>query len=75
MQAHPLVTQDVQMKFNALTPAGKEVTVQYFVDTTSYDEYLNVPKKTSTTGIVEVVEQHGGAFAGTPVPPPATAKP
>ena len=66
MQAHPLVTQDVQMKFNALTPAGKEVTVQYFVDTTSYDEYLNV-KEDLNYSIVEVVEQHGGAFAGAPL--------
>ncbi|WP_210513913.1 mechanosensitive ion channel family protein [Hymenobacter terricola] len=66
LQAHPLVTQDVQMKFNALTPAGKEVTVQYFVGTTSYDEYLDV-KEDLNYRLVEVVEQHGGAFAGTPV--------
>jgi MscS family membrane protein len=64
MQGHPLVTQEVQMKFNALTPAGKEVTVQYFVDTTSYDEYLNV-KEDLNYSIIEVVEQYGGAFAGT----------
>jgi MscS family membrane protein len=72
MQAHPLVTQDVQMKFNALTPAGKEVTVQYFVDTTSYDNYLNV-KEDLNYSIVEVVEQHGGALAGA-VAPVAIAK-
>ena len=66
MQAHPLVTQDVQMKFNALTPMGKEVSVQYFVGTTSYDEYLDV-KEALNYRLVEVVEQHGGAFAGTPV--------
>ena len=73
MQAHPLVSQDVQMKFNALTPAGREVTVQYFVDTTSYDEYLNV-KEDLNYRLVEMVEQHGGTFAGTPVvAPPAKA--
>jgi MscS family membrane protein len=65
MQEHALVTQDVQMKFNALTPTGKEVTVQYFVETTSYDEYLNV-KEDLNYRIVEVVEQHGGLFAGAP---------
>ncbi|MBJ6108433.1 mechanosensitive ion channel family protein [Hymenobacter sp. BT523] len=74
MQAHPLVTQDVQMKFNALTPAGKEVTVQYFVDTTSYDEYLNV-KEDLNYRIIEVVEQYGGAFAGTaPASAPVVGK-
>ena len=73
MQAHPLVTQDAQMKFNALTPAGKEVTVQYFVDTTSYDEYLNV-KEDLNYRLVEVVEQHGGAFAGAPVVAAPVAK-
>lgn len=65
MQDHPLVTQEVQMKFNALTPMGKEVTVQYFVDTTSYDEYLNA-KEELNYRLVEMVEQHGGSFAGAP---------
>jgi MscS family membrane protein len=69
MQAHPLVTPDVQMKFNALTAAGKEVSVQYFVDTTSYDEYLDV-KEDLNYRLVEVVEQHGGIFAGAPAPAP-----
>ena len=67
MQAHPLVTQDVQMKFNALSAAGKEVSVQYFVATTSYDEYLDV-KEDLNYRIVEVVEQHGGTLSGTPLP-------
>ena len=65
MQAHPLVTQEVQMKFSALTTVGKEVTVQYFVDTTSYDEYLDV-KEDINYRLVEMVEQHGGAFANAP---------
>lgn len=62
MQQHPLVTQDVQMKFNALTPSGKEVTVQYFVETSSYDEYLDT-KEALNYSIVEVVEKEGGLFA------------
>jgi len=65
LQAHPLLTQDVQMKFNAFTPAGKEVSVQYFVDTTSYDEYLDV-KEDLNYRLVEVVERHEGSFAGAP---------
>ena len=62
IRQHPLVTQDVQMKFNALTPNGKEVTVQYFVETTNYDEYLDT-REDLNYRIVEVVEQEGGAFA------------
>ena len=58
------------MKFNALTPNGKEVTVQYFVETTSYDEYLDT-KEDLNYRIVEVVEKEGGLFASncpTPIP-------
>jgi MscS family membrane protein len=62
MQAHPLVTKDVQMKFNTISPAGKEVTVQYFVETTSYDEYLDV-KESLNYRLVEAVEHQGGSFA------------
>jgi MscS family membrane protein len=54
----------VQMKFNALTPNGKEVTVQYFVETTNYDEYLDT-KEDLNYRIVEVVEKEGGVFAST----------
>lgn len=73
MMAHPLVTKDVQMKFNTITPAGKEVTVQYFVETTSYDEYLDV-KESLNYRLVEAVEHQGGSFASsTTVAPPATA--
>ncbi|WBO84221.1 mechanosensitive ion channel family protein [Hymenobacter yonginensis] len=59
-----LVTKDVQMQFSALTPAAKEVTVQYFVETTNYDEYLQV-KEELNYRLVEVVEQAGGHFAST----------
>ncbi|MDJ0364256.1 mechanosensitive ion channel family protein [Hymenobacter sp. H14-R3] len=62
MQAHPLVTKDVQMKFNSISPAGKEVTVQYFVETTSYDEYLDV-KESLNYCLIEATEHQGGSFA------------
>jgi MscS family membrane protein len=65
IQAHPLVTQEVQMKFNALTPNGKEVTVQYFVETSNYDEYLDA-KEALNYRIVEVTEREGGLFASVP---------
>lgn len=70
MLAHPLVTKDVQMKFNTITPAGKEVTVQYFVETTSYDEYLDV-KESLNYRLVEAVEHQGGSFATTATAPAA----
>jgi MscS family membrane protein len=64
IQEHALILPDVQMKFNALTPNGKEVTVQYFVETTNYDEYLDT-KEDLNYRIVEVVEKEGGVFAST----------
>lgn len=67
VQAHPLVTQEVQMKFNAISLNGKEVTVQYFVDTTSYDEYLDVKEQLNYC-LVEAAEHHGGVFASGSVP-------
>jgi MscS family membrane protein len=68
IQRHEKVTQEVQLKFNALTPAGKEVTVQYFVETTNYDEYLDVKEEINYC-IVEVTERHGGSFASAAVAP------
>ena len=64
IQEHPLVTEEVQIKFAAVTPAAKEVTVQYFVETTSYDKYLNV-KEDLDYRLIEVGEQNGGTFAST----------
>jgi len=64
IRAHPLTNADVQIKFSALTPAAKEVTVQYFVETTDYAEYLDV-KEDLNYRLVELVEQHGGSFAST----------
>ena len=72
IDAHPKISQSSQIKFNALTQAGKEVTVEYFVDTSSYDEYLDV-KEELNFRLVEVVEQHGGDFAGVPPLPAVPA--
>jgi MscS family membrane protein len=63
-QEHPLVTDEVEIQFAALTAAAKEVTVQYFVETTDYDEYLQV-KEELNYRLVEVVEQAGATFAST----------
>ncbi|MBG8554464.1 mechanosensitive ion channel family protein [Hymenobacter guriensis] len=62
IKAHPLVTDEPEVKFAALTPTAKEVTVQYFVNTTSYDEYLNA-KEALNYELIHAVEQHGGSFA------------
>lgn len=64
IEENPLVTKEVQVQFAALTPAAKEVTVQYFVETTNYDEYLRV-KEELNYRLVETVEQAGGTFAST----------
>ncbi|MGI4834901.1 MAG: mechanosensitive ion channel family protein [Janthinobacterium lividum] len=69
IQAHPLVTQDVQMKFNTISLSGKEVTVQYFVETPSYDEYLDV-KEQLNYSLIQAAEHHGGTFASTSAPLP-----
>ena len=67
IKKHPLVTQDVQMKFSAISLNGKEVTVQYFVETTSYDEYLDV-KEQLNYRLIQAAEHHDGAFASTSTP-------
>ncbi|GAB3231131.1 mechanosensitive ion channel family protein [Hymenobacter seoulensis] len=62
IQAHALVGEDAQVKFAALTPTAKEVTVQYFVNTTNYDEYLDVKEELNYL-LISLVEKHGGSFA------------
>ncbi|GAB3302200.1 mechanosensitive ion channel family protein [Hymenobacter tenuis] len=62
IQAHALVGEDAQVKFAALTPTAKEVTVQYFVNTTNYDEYLDVKEELNYL-LISLVEKHGGDFA------------
>jgi MscS family membrane protein len=67
MMEQPLVTKDVQMKFSAITLNGKEVTVQYFVETTSYDEYLDVKEKLNYC-LIQAAEHHGSLFASAATP-------
>jgi len=67
IKGHPLVTPDVQMKFSAISLNGKEVTVQYFVETASYDEYLDVKERLNYS-LIQAAEHHGGAFASTSTP-------
>lgn len=62
IQKHPLTSDEVQIKFAGLTPTAKEVSVQYFVETLSYDEYLDV-KEEIDYSLIEIVETHGGTFA------------
>ncbi|MEJ7662164.1 MAG: mechanosensitive ion channel family protein [Hymenobacter sp.] len=64
IMAQALVTKDVQMKFDSIAPTGKQVTVQYFVDTTDYEEYLNV-KEAINYCLVQATEHQGGSFAST----------
>ncbi|RYH14864.1 MAG: hypothetical protein EON54_29020 [Alcaligenaceae bacterium] len=62
----------VGQEIRSAIQAGKEVTVQYFVETTSYDEYLDT-KEDLNYRIVEVVEKEGGLFSTTyTAPPPAS---
>jgi MscS family membrane protein len=62
IEAHSLVEGTAEVKFAALTPTAKEVTVQYFVNTNSYDEYLDT-KEDLNYSLIEVVERNGGHFA------------
>jgi MscS family membrane protein len=62
IESHALVEGAAEVKFAALTPTAKEVTVQYFVNTNSYDEYLDT-KEDLNYSLIEVVERNGGQFA------------
>lgn len=62
IQGHPLVQDGSQVQFAALTPAAKEITVHYYVETTDFNEYLAV-KQELNYRLVEVVEHNGGSFA------------
>jgi MscS family membrane protein len=63
-EAHPLVSMPVQLKFTSVTPFGKDVAINYFVDTSDYDVYMDV-KETLNYRLVEAVEHQGAAFAAT----------
>ena len=62
--SHPLIDPDVQVKFTSLTSNSKDVRVQYYVKTDSYDEYLDVMEEINFR-IVSAVEEVGAHFVDT----------
>jgi len=61
---HPLVEPDAQVKFTSLTSNSKDIRIQYYVRTNSYDEYLDVMEEINFR-LVDVVERNGGNFVDT----------
>ena len=61
---HPLVQPDAQVKFTSLTSNSKDIRIQYYVCTDSYDEYLDVMEDINFQ-LVDVVERNGGHFVDT----------
>ncbi len=61
---HRLIDPDVQVKFTSLTSNSKDVRVQYYVRTDSYDEYLDVMEEINFR-IVSAVEEVGASFVDT----------
>ena len=57
-----VIPEEVQTKLTGLTQTGRDLTVQYFVQVATYDEYLDV-KEDVNYRILEIVEAHGGSFA------------
>ncbi|KAA9331298.1 mechanosensitive ion channel family protein [Hymenobacter busanensis] len=62
LQLPNVVPEEVQIKLAALTQSGRDVSVQYFVQVPTYDEYLDVKEEVNYR-ILEIVEAHGGTFA------------
>ncbi|AYA38056.1 mechanosensitive ion channel family protein [Hymenobacter oligotrophus] len=63
LHEHPqILPEEVQIKLAALTQAGRDLSVQYFVQVATYDEYLTV-KEAVNYRILEIVEAHEGVFA------------
>ena len=61
---HDLIDPDVQVKFTSLTSNSKDVRIQYYVRTDSYDEYLAVMEEINFC-IVSAVEENGASFVDT----------
>ena len=61
---HALVQPDAQVKFTSLTSNSKDIRIQYYVCTNSYDEYLDVMEDINFR-LVDVVERNGGHFVDT----------
>ncbi|MFT2010370.1 mechanosensitive ion channel family protein [Pontibacter sp. 13R65] len=59
---HPRTNQDGRIKFHQLGAHSKDVMVLYFVDTTDFNEFIDI-REEITYKIVEIVERNGGEFA------------
>ncbi|RAK64590.1 mechanosensitive ion channel family protein [Hymenobacter edaphi] len=57
-----VIPEEVQTKLTGLTQSGRDLTVQYFVQVATYDEYLDIKEEVNYR-ILEIVEAHGGSFA------------
>jgi MscS family membrane protein len=57
-----VIPEEVQIKLSALTQTGRDLSVQYFVQVATYEDYLNVKEEVNFR-ILEIVEEHGGSFA------------
>lgn len=64
ISSHALIQPDAQVKFTSLTSNSKDVRVQYYVLTDSYDEYLDVMEDINFQ-LVDIVERNGGNFVDT----------
>ncbi|GAB3827185.1 mechanosensitive ion channel family protein [Hymenobacter jeollabukensis] len=57
-----VIPEEVQTKLTGLTQTGRDLTVQYFVQVATYDEYLDIKEEVNYR-ILEIVEAHNGSFA------------
>ncbi|MBC6612370.1 mechanosensitive ion channel family protein [Hymenobacter sp. BT507] len=64
INTHPLIQPDAQVKFTSLTSNSKDIRIQYYVATDSYDEYLNVMEEINFK-LVEIVERNDSSFVDT----------
>lgn len=62
--SHNMVQANPQVKFTSLTSNSKDIRVQYYVNTTNYDVYLNVMEEINFL-LVDIVERNNAAFVDT----------
>ncbi|WP_114777576.1 mechanosensitive ion channel family protein [Botryobacter ruber] len=59
---HPKTNQDGRIRFHNLGAHSKDVMVLYFVDTTDWNEFIDVREEIAFK-IIDIVEGHGADFA------------
>lgn len=74
INTHPLIESDAQVKFTSLTSNSKDIRIQYYVATDSYDEYLNVMEEINFK-LVDIVERNNSAFVDTTMTRLSTSTP